>query len=110
MTSTLVNIAVCGCFIHAMEYLRGKSDLKIDCYDDGAALALEMMLHRKKYDLILVHAPCGEGIFPLYFSYGEMERCPVRLLDDPMCMAARIELEMLIKEIREAAQCNRFLA
>lgn len=40
-------------------FLQSCGDIEVDCFSDGAGVALDLILHRRCYDLIVIHAPYG---------------------------------------------------
>lgn len=100
-----MKVAVCGHLPTACETLRGVGVSEIDVYND--ALELTGNLHKGvEYQLILVYTPFGEGIMDTSYPYrphlnGEWKSVPIRLLDEPACSSALIELAALVKNIKK---------
>ena len=88
-----VRVAVCGELPTACAHLSRVGVIHMDHYTDAVNLRGE-----EHYDLILVHAPAGEGLLDTYYIFGE-ERIPVRLLREPCCHSALLELSMTLAGI-----------
>ena len=88
-----LKIASCGHLPTAMEFLRRHGVTKIDRYDDAAELPDEA-----EYHLILVYAPHGEGILDTVWHRQSAE-VPVRLLNEPPCDSALLELRSMLRRI-----------
>lgn len=100
MTGQTIQIALLGYTAHVRPFLESLGDVKVDCFWDGAGVALDISCHRRSYDLVVVHAPYGEGFPPLTFRYGNHERCPVYMINDPPGCTAKIEVKLLLDRIR----------
>lgn len=93
-----VRVAVCGHLPTAYDYLLGLGVVHIDQYTDA------VNLHHDSYDLILVYAPQGEGLMNTWVTTGSAEEgteriIPLRLLDEPTCHSALVELSSKLRRI-----------
>lgn len=94
-----VKIAVCGELPTACEYLKKLGIIQIDQYTDAVNIG-----RKSDYHLILVYAPQGEGLFDTYcVSRGDetagVPGTPIRLLNEPCCQSALLEIDMKIRRI-----------
>lgn len=97
-----MRIAVCGELPTSCKMLRDMGISRIDRYNDALELALDLR-SGTEYHLILVYAPQGEGLdtdFP-YKQHlkGEWKSVPVRLLNEPACHSALVELKLAVNTI-----------
>ena len=102
MTEEL-RIAVCGDLKTACEELRKEGVVVIDTYSDSLDLTHNLRLGYR-YHLILVYAPQGEGFIDMIYPYkrrvgGRQYNVPVRLLNEPTCHSAILELKKTIQHI-----------
>ena len=93
-----IHVAVCGELPTACDYLLGLGVVHIDKYADA------VNMKQDRYDLILVYAPQGEGLMNTWISVmnedGSKERrVPIRLLDEPPCHSALVELKSKLRRI-----------
>ena len=91
-----VRVAVCGELPTACEYLHKLGIIHIDRYTDAVNIGKE-----SDYHMILVYAPQGEGLFDTYhISKGnDAQSIPIRLLNEPCCHSALLEMKMMILNI-----------
>lgn len=97
-----VKVAVCGELPTACDYLLRQGVVQIDQYMDATELTEETAYH-----LILVYAPNAEGLLNTAYSrspvFGEGENTvPIRLLNEPCCHSALLELKSMIRRISNA--------
>ena len=93
-----ISVAVCGELPTACDYLLGLGVVNIDKYSDA------LNMKQDGYDLILIYAPQGEGLMNTWTSIrveGEAEErhVPIRLLDEPSCHSALVELKSKLRRI-----------
>lgn len=93
-----VRVAVCGELPTACEHLARVGIIHIDHYSDAVNLREE-----ERYDLILVYAPQGEGLLDTYYCTAD-GRIPVRLLREPSCHSALLELQMTVLSLARALE------
>lgn len=103
-----LRVAVCGNLNTACEELRKEGIYQIDNYSDATSLAFQIR-EGVGYDLILVYAPAGEGLLDTSYPYKkkteqEWKEIPMRLLNEPACQSALIELKYTIRNIRNKRQ------
>ena len=96
-----IRVAVCGELPTACECLLKNGVVKIDRFSDATEIQCETAYH-----LILVHAPCGEGLLNTQYSRSDLfeteaEPIPVRLLGEPCCPSALVELRSIIRRIEQ---------
>lgn len=93
-----VRVAVCGELPTACDHLLRNGVVHIDQYTDAAELTDET-----KYHLILIYAPNAEGLLDTMYSRsepsGRERRIPIRLLNEPCCHSALLELSSVIRRI-----------
>jgi len=94
-----VRVAVCGHLPTACNFLLHQGVVKIDQYEDAADIPEETA-----YDLILIYAPNAEGILDTVYSRptpsgSETATVPIRLLNEPACDSALLELKSMIRRI-----------
>ncbi|MBQ7011332.1 MAG: hypothetical protein IJN63_06465 [Clostridia bacterium] len=104
-----VRVAICGKLDTAHAMLVKEGVKQIDSYSDALDLAYNIR-SGEEYHLILVYSPQGEGLMDTEYSFGygdNGQRCsvPVRLLNEPACHSALLELKSTVhgisKKIRE---------
>lgn len=93
-----LRVAVCGELPTACDHLLRQGVIHIDQYMDATELREEA------YHLILIYAPQAEGILNTTYTHnrGFMERkntIPIRLLNEPCCHSALLELSSVIRRI-----------
>jgi len=97
-----LQVAVCGNLPTACRVLRDLGVSKIDKYDD-AINACFRLRQGEKYHLILVYAPQGEGLvaeMPYKIECdGDWQSVPIKLLNEPPCPSAIIELELALDRL-----------
>ena len=91
-----VRVAICGALPTAHNHLLRCGVVQIDQYHDAAEIP-----HNALYHLILVYAPQGEGLLNTVCTRGDVEGAavPLRLLNEPACSSALIELKSTIRRI-----------
>ena len=99
MTNRNIKVAICGNLPTAYDYLLRQGVVQIDQYEDAAELPEETAYH-----LILIYAPGGEGILDTVYSRKTVSGkgdaiIPIRLLNEPACHSALLELKSMIRRI-----------
>lgn len=94
-----VKVAVCGHLPTACDYLLETGLVNMEFFTDATQLQSEA-----DYNLILVYAPQGEGLLNTRYSCKASETdgeksVPVRLLNEPCCKSALIELKSIVRRI-----------
>lgn len=94
-----VRVAICGELPTAYDFLLQQGIVQIDQYMYATELTDETAYH-----LILIYAPNAEGIFHTVYSPGALtgeSECavPIRLLNEPCCHSALLELKSMIRRI-----------
>lgn len=94
-----IKVAVCGELPTACDFLLSQGVVQIDQYMHATEIAAEM-----DYHLILVYAPQAEGLLNTAYSVSPMfkagkEAIPIRLLNEPCCRSALVELKSTIRRI-----------
>ena len=94
-----VKVAVCGNLPTACDFLLRHGVVQIDQYVDAAELSEETAYH-----LILIYAPNAEGILDTVYTRSPMSgednaTVPIRLLNEPACNSALLELKSMIRRI-----------
>lgn len=100
MTSE-IKVAVCGELPTACNFLLQQGVVRIDQYQDATEIAEE-----KSYHLILIYAPQAEGLLNTAYSTAPLfeegrKAIPIRLLNEPCCHSALLELKSTIRRICE---------
>ncbi|MBQ2732980.1 MAG: hypothetical protein IJF74_02385 [Clostridia bacterium] len=98
-----IKVAVCGALDTACDVLREEGVSHIDSYSDALDLAFRLK-QGEKYHLILIHAPFGEGLIETEYPYrtqiqGDWVKVPVRMLNEPACHSALVELKSTVRSI-----------
>ena len=98
-----IRVAVCGELPTACDYLLQNGVVSIDRFSCATDIGRET-----DYHLILVYAPHGEGLLDVTFngSEGQNNQVPIRLLNEPCCDSALIELKSIIRRIEDRMQQN----
>lgn len=97
MTMGNVKVAICGNLPTACDYLLRQGVVQIDQYQDATELTEETAYH-----LILIYAPNAEGILDTVYSRGSASgkaTVPIRLLNEPACDSALLELRSMLRRI-----------
>lgn len=94
-----VRVAVCGHLPTACDYLLQQGVVQIDQYMDATELTEETAYH-----LILIYAPNAEGLLDTSFSRSQLSdkterHIPIRLLNEPCCHSALLELKSMVRRI-----------
>lgn len=91
-----VRVAICGALPTAREYLLRCGVVRIDQYHDATEIPRNAMYH-----LILVYAPQGEGLLNTVYNRSDPDEAavPIRLLNEPACSSALIELKSTVRRI-----------
>lgn len=97
-----IRVAVCGNLPTACDFLLREGVTRIDVYADAAEITEETYYH-----LILIYAPCAEGLLNTSYSRSPMyetgaQPIPIRLLNEPCCQSALVELRSTIRRIAAA--------
>ncbi|MBP3376476.1 MAG: hypothetical protein J6L83_06905 [Clostridia bacterium] len=93
-----IRVAVVGELPTACDYLSKQGIISIDRYSDAVNITNE-----SDYHLILIYAPQGEGIFNTAINPPNgSSPIPLRLLNEPCCHSALLELGMKIRTIARA--------
>lgn len=99
-----IKVAVCGELPTACNFLLSQGVVQIDQYLSATEIAAEA-----DYHLILVYAPHAEGLLNTaysitpFFKSGK-QSIPIRLLNEPCCHSALVELKSTIRRIRRSLQ------
>ncbi|MBQ4528864.1 MAG: hypothetical protein II998_12420 [Clostridia bacterium] len=101
-----IRVAVCGELPTACNYLLKNGVVNIDKFSDAAEIPDEQAYH-----LIMVYAPQAEGLLNTRYirntnSGADSESIPVRLLNEPCCESALVELKSTIRRIVESSKLN----
>ena len=95
-----IRVAVCGNLPSACKALRDAGVVHIDKFDDAVSVGFKLR-QGEEYHLILVYAPQGEGLdadMPYKVKLkGEWKTVPVKLLNEPACDSALIELQSTVR-------------
>lgn len=102
-----VKVAVCGHLPTACDFLLKTGLVNMDFFTDATQLPGET-----DYNLILVYAPQGEGLLNTRYSCkaSETDReksVPVRLLNEPCCNSALLELKSMVRRISAELETAR---
>ena len=94
-----IRVAVCGELPTACDFLLRLGVVQIDKFMDATEIANETSYH-----LILIYAPHAEGLLHTQYSRGETfengrESIPIRLLNEPCCHSALMELKSTVRRI-----------
>lgn len=103
-----IRIAICGNLPTTCKALRDMGVAKIDKFEDGIDACFRLR-RGEKYHLILVYAPQAEGIdadMPYKIRCDDdWKSVPIKLLNEPACDSALIELESAVRTIAKE-QCG----
>jgi len=96
-----IRVAVCGDLPTACNYLLKNGVVMIDKFSDATEIPNEQVYH-----LILVYAPQAEGLLNTRYTRStisgeEADSIPIRLLNEPACESALIELKSIIRRIEK---------
>lgn len=99
-----IKVAVCGELPTACDFLLSQGVVHIDQYLSATEIAEET-----DYHLILVYAPHAEGLLNTAYSISPFfetgkRSIPIRLLNEPCCHSALLELKSTIRRIRNSLQ------
>ena len=102
-----IKVAVCGELSVACEYLFRYGVVQIDKYSDATEI-----IEETDYNLILIYAPNAEGLLNTVYTKGAGREegavsIPIRLLNEPCCHSALLELKFLIKQIAAELKRNK---
>ena len=94
-----IKVAVCGELPTACDCLLRNGVVQIDKYDDATEIRRET-----DYHLILIYAPNAEGLLNTQYSKSDLFEAsdtpiPIRLLGEPCCKSAIVELKSTIRRI-----------
>ncbi len=98
-----IKVAVCGELDTACSVLREEGVSHIDRYNDALDIAFRLK-QGAEYHLILILAPFGEGLIETEYPYrarmqGDWVKVPVRMLNEPACHSALLELKSTVRGI-----------
>ena len=96
-----IRVAVCGELPTACNFLLKNGVVCIDKFSDATEISNE-----QEYHLILVYAPQAEGLLNTRYSRSitpddDVTSIPIRLLNEPCCDSALVELGSKIRRIKE---------
>lgn len=95
-----IRVAVCGELPTACDYLLSLGVVQIDHYLDATEIPEE-----SDYHLFLIYAPQAEGLLNTLYASGTggEDECyvPIRLLKEPCCHSALLELKCMIRQIEK---------
>ena len=99
-----IKVAVCGELPTACDYLLSLGVVNIDRYSSATEIAEETAYH-----LILVYAPHAEGLLNTAYSVSPFfeagkQSIPIRLLNEPCCHSALVELKSTVRRILNSMQ------
>ena len=99
MKNRNVKVAICGKLPTTHNFLLKQGVVQIDQYEDATEIIEESVYH-----LILIYAPGGEGILDTVYerktASGKGDATvPIRLLNEPACHSALLELKSVIRRI-----------
>ena len=102
-----LRVAVCGELPTACDFLLKQGVCSIDYYSDATHLSEESAYH-----LILIYAPNAEGILDTVYMQPTMSgekksTVPIRLLNEPCCHSALLELKSMLRRIRRTLHEER---
>ena len=94
-----IRVAICGNLPTAYQCLLENGVVKIDQYSDATEIPGEAQYH-----LLLIYAPQAEGLLGTHCMRsdpsGQGKRTiPIRLLGEPCCHSAQVELRSTIRRI-----------
>ena len=94
-----IRVAICGNLPTAYNFLLENGVVNIDKYMDATEIQNE-----NSYHLILVYAPQAEGLLNTQYSISDffeqgIRSIPIRLLNEPCCKSALVELESTLRRI-----------
>lgn len=94
-----IKVAVCGRLPTACDFLLRIGVVQIDQYMDATDIKNET-----DYHLILIYAPCAEGLLNTQYVRSALfeegaRPIPIRLLNEPCCHSALMELKSTIRRI-----------
>lgn len=97
-----IRIAICGHLPEACRALRDIGVMHIDKYEDAVDLGFRLR-NGDVYHLVLVYAPQGEGLnaempYKIHCG-GEWKSVPIKLLNEPCCNSALIDLVSTVRHI-----------
>ncbi len=101
-----IKVAICGKLPTAYNYLLKHGVVQIDQYEDAAEIVNETAYH-----LILIYAPSAEGLLDTVYSIKSVSgkdeiRVPIRLLNEPACDSALLELLSIVRRITSTLQSD----
>lgn len=102
-----IKVAVCGELPTACDFLLQNGVVQIDRYLDATEIADET-----DYHLLLIYAPNAEGLLNTQYSRSAMfangaRSIPIRLLNEPCCQSALVELRSTIRRIEQHISKNQ---
>ena len=94
-----IRVAVCGNLPTACDYLLSLGVVQIEWYIDATEIP-----EKNDYDLFLIYAPQAEGLLNTQLISGSadgLRKYPIRLLNEPCCHSALVELKSTIRQIEK---------
>lgn len=106
MSEQSVKVAICGKLPTTYNYLLREGVFNIDQYEDAAEIGDETA-----YDLILIYAPNAEGLLDTVYARRTASgkgdaTVPIRLLNEPACDSALLELRSTVRRIASATHID----
>ena len=89
-----VRIAICGHLPTARDYLLRQGVGTIHNYMDATQIVRET-----DYHMILIYAPQAEGLLNTAYTGASGAGVPIRLLNEPCCHSALVELRSMLRRI-----------
>ena len=99
-----IRVAVCGELPTICDFLLRHGVVQIDQYSYATEIAEET-----DYHLILIYAPNAEGLLNTFYFKKPTDGAPsvpIRLLNEPCCHSALLELKMLLRHIAGEMQSS----
>lgn len=95
-----IKVVMFGKMAAVREMLHEMGNIEIVEYEDATTFAFGYWMGTEDADMILIYAPYAEGLLSCGLMAGE-RMCPVRLLPEYPCEAARFELRFTLEEIKK---------
>lgn len=105
-----IKVAVCGELPTACDFLVKNGVVQIDKFLDATEMRCET-----DYHLILIYAPHAEGLLNTQYAKSDLfdtaqRPIPIRLLGEPCCKSALVELKSTIRRIGKHLKQNAVAA
>ena len=102
MMKKKIRVAVCGELPTACNFLLQNGVVNIDKFHDASEIPDET-----DYHLMLIYAPQAEGLLNVRYTRNinpaePAEGIPVRLLNEPCCHSALVELKSTIRRVSDS--------